>query len=88
VIESELLRELVEHRNELELSWQAYRQFERALEELRRYSPDHSLIREGLKTIRNVLEGALGSTVATALWPTITNSWLPAIVNALASLSR
>jgi hypothetical protein len=85
-----VMSEILSRRTELNLPSTALAQLERSIQEIQTEltakRPARTAIHAPLKTVRNILEGAAGSAIATAVWPTITNSWLPAVTKFLATL--
>jgi len=70
-----LLQDISSQRATFQLRAEQLTNLEKAIEtvqiELRETRPDTSIVRAGLNTIRNVFEGAVGSTIATAWWPAL-----------------
>jgi uncharacterized protein YjbI with pentapeptide repeats len=82
-----VVSEVMEHWKELSLPRERLTSLEqaarRAQDQLKSPSEDSSVLHEALKTIRNVLEEAAGSMMSTAIYPTITTSWLPFLAKTL-----
>ena len=77
-----LVDDILSRRSELALHPGQFATLEQSIEsvqeQLKGLQPNASAIAEGLKTVRNVLEGAVGSTLAAA--------WLPALTRLQQSL--
>jgi hypothetical protein len=87
-----VISDILERRTELPLPAEVLGDLKSELLELQSQisaqAPQPSLIRTSAATIKTLLEGAAGSMIATALWPTVTQVWLPALSKLLDTYSR
>jgi len=87
-----LIEEIAGRRTELVLSTERLSELEGALREvqiqLASQTPDPTVIQQGMKTVRSVIEGTTGSLISSALYPVVVNHWLPVISRFLKTVWR
>lgn len=87
----QLIAEIQSKKSELPLSEQMQQNLEVALQrvddELRTEKPNKRIVEEGLRTVRNVLEGIFAGTAASVVYEEWVKNWVNALAHALAVFS-